>query len=131
MADKTQTAVIIIATLLGVLCLEYCKARVIDQYLSRLIKHILKIEAVHKSTSMAFHKSHQMDPKYQYRISSFANENGMIIKPRDKSATANDAINQFCIDFSCLSVAMATTTSKFPKTIMISIMLTKMAIRTV
>ena len=104
MADKNQTAAIISAALLPVLWLEYCSARVMDQYLSRLIRQILRMDAVQSNTSMAFQRSHQTLPKYQYPIISFANENGMITSPRRKSATARDAMNQFCVDFRVLSV---------------------------
>lgn len=102
--DNIHTAAIMRAARVAVRCLGYVKALVMHQYLSKLIRQMLRMEAVQRRTSIAFHRSHQMEPKYQYPITSFARLNGMITKPSRKSARANEAMNQFCFDFRFLSV---------------------------
>lgn len=88
-----------------------------DQYLSKLIRHNVFIEAVHRSTSSAACMSHHNCPNIQKPINSLANENGITTKPNNISLTANDAINQFCVGFNDFSVKIAIHTRQFPTTI--------------
>lgn len=103
----------------GVRVLRYSTACVMLQYRSRDIKHKFIIDAVHRRTSAAEWMSHHQLPNTQYPISSFANENGIITRPRKKSATASEAMNQFWMFFSAFSVAIAMMTSIFPTTMTI------------
>lgn len=101
------------------------------QYLSNEIRHKFIMEAVLKRTSMAECTSHHHAPNSQYPINSFASENGMMIKPRKKSATASDAMNQFWMFFKAFSVVMAMMTSIFPTTTTIIKIVTTMEATTI
>ena len=59
-------------------------------------------------------------------VTSCARENGMMIRPRLRSANARDAMNQFCTVFRLCSVAMAMMTSMLPTTTMIIMMVIMM-----
>lgn len=89
------------------------------QYRSSDMRHRFIIDAVHNNTSIAECISHHQNPKIQYPISSFAKENGIITKPRKKSDTAKDAINQFCMFFNAFSVTIAIITNILPTTTII------------
>lgn len=63
--------------------------------------------------------SHHHGPNIQYPINSLARENGIITRPRKKSATASDAMNQFWMFFNDFSVMIAMITNIFPTTMTI------------
>lgn len=64
-------------------------------------------------------------------MSSCAREKGMIMRPKQRSETARDAMNQFCTVLSDLSVEIAIQTRRLPTTIRIMMHVMKNAKHTI
>lgn len=117
MAESIQTLRIMRVILAGVLFMAYWKGLVMTKYLSMLIMHRLRIEAVHSKTSSDVHMSQRGCPNTQRPLTSYAVAKGMTRTATRRSDTAKLTINRFDGVLSLRTMATAVQTSTLPSTV--------------